>query len=61
VNLYYANGGIVAPSYGIAADDEVRECLQEVFPDRKISMVDICAIAEGGGGIHCITQQQPRV
>ncbi|MFT5483215.1 MAG: agmatine deiminase [Halieaceae bacterium] len=60
VNLYFANGGIIAPSYGIATDDEVRECLQDVFPDRQISMVNICQIAEGGGGIHCITQQQPK-
>ncbi len=59
VNLYFANGAIIAPKYGIATDDEVRERLQDVFPDRAIKMVDIRDVAEGGGGIHCITQQQP--
>lgn len=59
VNFYIANGGLIAPSYGIKADAEVREKLQSYFPDRKIVMVPIAAIAEGGGGIHCITQQQP--
>ena len=59
VNFYIANDAIIAPSYGIAADDEVRECLQGAFPDRTIKQVRIDPIAEGGGGIHCITQQQP--
>jgi len=39
----------------------VRERLSDLFPDRDIKMVDISAVAEGGGGIHCITQQQPAV
>ena len=30
-----------------------------IFPDRVIEHVPIHAIAIGGGGIHCITQQQP--
>jgi len=59
VNFYIANGGVIAPSYGIKTDGEVKERLQSYFPDRKIVMVPISPIAEGGGGIHCITQQQP--
>ena len=43
----------------IKTDGEVKERLQSYFPDRKIVMVPISPIAEGGGGIHCITQQQP--
>ena len=61
VNFYYANGAIIAPSYGIATDDAVRERLQSYFPEREIVLVNIDHIAEGGGGIHCITQQQPSV
>lgn len=59
VNFYIANGGIVMPEYGVPADEQARELLAGLFPDRKIVMVDINAIAPGGGGIHCITQQQP--
>jgi len=59
VNFYIANGGLIAPSYGLKTDCEVKEKLQSYFPDRKISFVPIAPIAEGGGGIHCITQQQP--
>lgn len=62
VNFYLTNnGGLVAPMFGVQEDDErARSILQSVFPDRRIVMVDISPIACGGGGIHCITQQQPR-
>ncbi|MEM9387324.1 MAG: agmatine deiminase family protein [Pseudomonadota bacterium] len=59
VNFYLANGAVIAPSYGIATDDAVRERLSDYFPGRAVKMVSIDAIAVGGGGIHCITQQQP--
>lgn len=61
VNFYIANGGIVAPSYGAASDDRTRGLLVSLFPQREVVLVDISAIAPGGGGIHCITQQQPVV
>ena len=61
VNFYLSNGGLVMPAYGIASDDEAREVLHAAFPDRDIVQVDINAIAPQGGGIHCITQQQPEL
>ena len=61
INFYIANGAIIAPRYDISADDVARERLQSCFPGREIVMVAIPNIAEGGGGIHCITQQQPAV
>ena len=59
INFYLPNGGLVMPSYGVAADAVVREQLAALFPSREIVAVDLNAIAPGGGGIHCITQQQP--
>ncbi len=59
VNFYLANGAVIAPAYGAATDDVVRERFQDYFPDRSIRMLPIHEIARGGGGIHCITQQQP--
>ncbi len=59
VNFYIANGAVIAPSYGVATDDLARERLQDCFPNREIVLVPIAGVAEGGGGIHCITQQQP--
>jgi agmatine deiminase len=40
-------------------DKEAREVLEEVFPGRKIAQVYAENINRGGGGMNCITQQQP--
>ncbi len=58
-NFYIANGGIVMPAYEDAADDEAFRTLRKVFPDREVLQVLALDIVKGGGGIHCITQQQP--
>ncbi len=59
INSYLVNGGIVMPRYDVATDDVAREAFQAFFPGRRIVQVSINNIALGGGGIHCITQQQP--
>ena len=59
VNFYICNGGVIMPHYGIREDGMVAEILQDAFPGRRISQVPIPDIAGGGGGIHCITQQEP--
>jgi len=61
VNFYFTNGGLVMPCYGIASDAAAHEVFRELFPDRRIVQVPVDDIAVGGGGIHCITQQQPAV
>ncbi|MGI9337959.1 MAG: agmatine deiminase family protein, partial [Gammaproteobacteria bacterium] len=59
INFYPANGGIVMPSFGVREDDAARAIIAESFAGRRIIQVDARAIVRGGGGIHCITQQQP--
>jgi agmatine deiminase len=59
INSYLVNGGVVMPCYGVASDTVVRDIFRSLFPDRRIREVRIDNIAIGGGGIHCITQQEP--
>jgi agmatine deiminase len=59
VNFYIANGAVIAPAYGIAEDAAVFEALGRAYPDRTIVPVPLKALFRGGGGIHCITQQEP--
>ena len=59
VNFYIANGGIVMPRFGVPGDARARAVVQAAFPDREVVQIDITQLASGGGGIHCITQQQP--
>lgn len=58
-NFYIANGAIIMPAYGIEADQVAAEVLAQAFPGREIVPVQINHLAHGGGGVHCITQQQP--
>lgn len=62
INFYLANGGVIVP---IADDPEQDDAplaiLREVFPEREVIGVSSLVLAEGGGGIHCITQQVPKL
>ena len=59
INFHMANGGVVMPSFRSPEDDRAFRILRETFPDRKVRRVQAADIVVGGGGIHCITQQQP--
>ena len=61
LNFLIVNGGIILPQYGDEHDALAVEQAQKMFPDRKIVGVNTTEIAYGGGNIHCITQQQPKV
>ncbi|MDD0973007.1 agmatine deiminase family protein [Pseudomonas fontis] len=58
-NFYLCNGAVIMPAYGIEADNEAAKVLGGAFPGREIVPVRINHLAHGGGGVHCITQQQP--
>ncbi len=61
INFYVCNGAVIAPEFGDAkADQAARQTLENLFPARKVVQINIDAIAAGGGGIHCTTQQEPK-
>jgi agmatine deiminase len=41
-------------------DEEVQQILQKTFPGKTIIAIDALAINFGGGGIHCITINEPK-
>ena len=60
LNAYVANGAVISARFGDAKRDEAaRKALAKAFPGREIVMLQIDAIAEGGGGVHCLTQPMP--
>jgi agmatine deiminase len=60
VNFYLANGAVIAPAYGIAEDTVAADTLRRAYPDRQVVSLELRDLFRGGGGIHCITQQEPR-
>ncbi|MEV8567884.1 agmatine deiminase family protein [Streptomyces sp. NPDC051322] len=61
INHYLCNGGVVLCSFDDPRDDTAAEIFRGLFPDRTVVQVDARTVFAGGGGIHCITQQQPVV
>jgi agmatine deiminase len=61
VNLYVANRVVVVPTCGDDPhrDAEVLARLGSVYAGREVVGVPARTLAEGGGGVHCITQQVP--
>ncbi|MFE7709216.1 agmatine/peptidylarginine deiminase [Streptomyces sp. NPDC057486] len=59
LNYYIANGGVVVPVAGVPQDEAALEVIATAYPGRKVVGVKAPAIAYGGGGVHCITQQIP--
>lgn len=59
-NFYIGNDAIYTPEFGDKnADAHAFEMLDRLFPDRKIIALEVDRIYENGGGIHCVTQQEP--
>jgi agmatine deiminase len=59
VNFYLANGAVIMPAFDDPNDQIARNILSDVFPDRDVMQIEALDIVQGGGGIHCITQQEP--
>lgn len=61
-NYYACNGAIIAAQFGDREADEIAEdALRRHYPGREIVMLNADALGEVGGGVHCATQQLPRV
>jgi len=59
VNHALVNGAVIACAFDDPADAEAAAILAAAYPGREVVAVDARAIFALGGGIHCITQQQP--
>lgn len=59
INHYICNGAVILCAFGDVNDAKAKRVLERVYPDRQIVLVDARALFARGGGIHCITQQQP--
>ena len=61
INHYVLNDAVLLCSFDDKKDKEVQAMLRDVYPGREIRLVDARELFARGGGIHCITQQQPHV
>lgn len=59
-NFYLCNGAVISAHFGdTQADQAAKATLTRLYPGRVIEQLNIDRLGTGGGGIHCVTQQQP--
>ncbi|MBP2326450.1 agmatine deiminase [Kibdelosporangium banguiense] len=61
INHYVANGVVALCAFDDPNDALAADILGRAYPDRTVELVDARPIFANGGGIHCITQQQPAI
>jgi agmatine deiminase len=60
INHYVVNGGVILCGFDDPGDERAATILRAAYPGREVVVVDARPIFARGGGIHCITQQQPQ-
>ncbi|MEM6801691.1 MAG: agmatine deiminase family protein [Bacteroidota bacterium] len=66
LNYLVTNGLVLLPTYeseptSIEKEERVKKQFQKAFPDRDLIFIDAMKLNYFGGGIHCITQQEPSI
>jgi len=59
INHYVCNGAVILCAFDDPGDERAARILRDAYPGRAIVLVDARPLFARGGGIHCITQQQP--
>lgn len=63
VNFYFCNDTVLLPQFkgeNIKSDLRALNIVKDLFKDKNVIGIDSRAILQGGGNIHCITQQIPK-
>lgn len=58
-NFYIGNSVVLLPTYDPSTDNQARETLRDLFPDRTVIGIDCTDLVWGLGAFHCVTQQWP--
>lgn len=61
INHLVVNDGVVAGTFEDPQDEASLAVLAAAYPGRRVVGVDARPLFDRGGGVHCVTQQQPRV
>jgi agmatine deiminase len=59
LNFVIINRLVLVPFYDLETDEKAMVAFKKAFPDKKIVPINPLALNWGGGGMHCITQNEP--
>ena len=60
-NFYIANKVVLVPQFNLQTDRIALDIISKQFKDRKTIGIDCRALILGGGTLHCISQQIPKI
>ena len=55
INFLQIGKHIIMPAFGIAEDHQAQEQIARMFPDCDIHSIEMRAVADDGGAMHCIS------
>ena len=62
IGFYVVNNCVLMQQFGDEAADKLAfDTIQKLYPNRTVVQIAADGLANGGGTIHCATQQQPKV
>ena len=61
INFYFTHNKIILPKFNVKEDYEVEKIFNDLFPTKEIVMIETSNINYGGGNIHCITMNVPKI
>ena len=61
INFYFSKNKIILPKFNVKEDNDVKLIFEKLFPNREIMMLETENINYGGGNIHCITMNVPKI
>ena len=61
INFYFTSNKIILPKFNVKEDYEVETIFKDLFPTKEIVMIETSNINYGGGNIHCITMNIPKI
>lgn len=59
INHLVAGDSVISCAFGDPGDATAAAILADAYPGRRVVQVDARPLFSRGGGVHCITQQQP--
>ncbi len=61
INYYQGKDYVILPKFNVKEDKIAYEQFKKLYPEKQIHQIDSREILLGGGNIHCITMQIPKV
>ena len=60
-NFIFVNGALIVPTFDCPFDNKAIQLLQKLLPNRKVIGIESSLLIQEGGGIHCISKQEPEI